>query len=268
MTRRLQSDASGRPRLTGMAGSAVVLFIVGLWVGLVWPLGPLPHVVVGVLRAVPFTFFLILLQIALGVVITGKDAAAEIRCRTCVFCVAAVLMMAMGSISLEVVTASGEGSWRVARRVLLLGAVPLLIGLCVHSGLYAALALRRLKPSVRNVIGSYLVVGVLALGASSTAAVLGVCIRTQNREIVKQRDACAALWRATDRMTQRFLEECPGDYRFLLLRGTFLQDSGRQTEAETMCRQVCEAPGTPAYIRQGLESEMARMHQRAAGHVR
>jgi hypothetical protein len=256
-------------------GFGVLLLIAGIWYGLVFPLDPYSadlqrHLAILVLRVLHLAFVVTLLQIGLGFALAGGNAAAEIRCRTCVFSTVVVLVMVIG-VAMVVVwhpityddlrwDLYGERTWHMGRHVFLLCAVPVLSGLCVHSGLYTASDLRRQEPRARNRVAAYLIVATLALGSSAAAAVVGLCVRVQSRETADYREAYTALWQGTDRMTRRFAKECPGDYHFLLLRANFLQDAGRPDEAGVMYRQVCEATNVPEHIRQNVEVEMERNH--------
>jgi hypothetical protein len=90
---------------------------------------------------------------------------------------------------------------------------------------------------------------------------VSLCARVQIRETADYREACTVLWQATDNMTKRFVEECPGDYRFLLLRANFLADAGRTNEAGILYQQVCEATNVPEHIREHIETGMERKHE-------
>lgn len=265
----------------------IVLIVVGLGVfpliasigyGLVFPLQPYSaelqrQLAILVVRALQLAFFVTVLQIGLGFALVGKNAAAELRCRTCVFSAVVVLVMLIG-VSMVVIWRPityddlrwdlyGARTWHVGRHVFLLGAVPLLAGVCMHNGLYAVLDVRRLKPTARNRVAVYLMTVTLALGAAGAAMVVSLCSRVQAREIGDYREAYA-LWQGTDRMTKQFVEECPGDYHFLLLRANFLEDGGRANEARDFYRQVCQATNVPDHIRVHVEAEMDGKHQQSA----
>jgi len=86
--------------------------------------------------------------------------------------------------------------------------------------------------------------------------VVSLCSRLQRQETADYCEAYTALWQGTDRMTKRFVEECPGDYRFLLLRANFLEDASRTDEARVVYRQACEATNVPEHVRVNIQAEM------------
>ena len=282
MTRGTNLAAGSHPKPSAV-GLGVLLVIAGTWYGLVFPLQPYSadlqrHLAIMVIRVLQLAFFLTSLQIGLGFVLAGRDAAPEIRCRTTVFSVVAILVMLVG-VSMVVVwhpityddlhwDLYGAKTWHMGRHVYLLGAVPLLAGMSVHSGLYSASDLRCLKPTVRNRIAIYLVIATLSLGSSGAAMVVSLCSRVQRLEIADYREACTAQWQGTDRMTKRFVEECPGDYHFLLLRADFLEDAGHTDEARVLYGQVCQTTSVPVHVREHIEAEMEKKHQQGGGHVR
>ena len=249
-----------------MLACSVLALIAVIYMGRTWSWDDPRHLATVMLGVMYGSAGIALLQIVAGFLIAGQGAA-EIRFRTCVVSVAAIL-----SLHLHIATTfrwhpvdyGDLGDYgcmlyvatsHELRHAFLWCLAPLLAGLSFHSTLYALPALRRLRVNVRNTVGTWFVVAVLASGWSGLAWALVVSDRVQDRERRDLARANGELRAATDRRTERFVSECPDDYHFLFLRANFLLEEGRTHEAAAMFAQPCLATNIPERMRRFLQTE-------------
>ena len=191
----------------------------------------------------------ILLQIAAGFILTGYEAAPEIRCRAATFLVAVVLVLISTSYAAcelppyfqsdtigyrDVVRAT---SLNLFVRTCATCLAPLLMGIALHSSLFALYDLQRLRSTPRNTLAASLIFAILVLGWSGMAFALALSARMHAMHRLGFQDVQTAsieIWRDTDAVTARFVRECPDDWHFLLLRANYLQEVGRTREAADM----------------------------------
>ena len=215
--------------------------------------------------------FLALLQLVAMVLLAGKDAAPEIRCRLTVFTIMTVLVLVI-SIALPATfppvsdaalggDQSRQGTWYTISLVLLRGVVPLFIGGAVHSALYLVSDMRHLNPSPRNRLSAYITIAILAVGSSGSVSTVIVCSRIMDQQLDCYRSAFSELWRSTDHATRRFVEESCGDRDFLLLRANFLADAGRSEEASALYGMVFEATDVGHDVRGRIGADLEKRHQ-------
>ena len=250
-----------------MLAYSALAIIVAVHMGRTWSWDDPRHLATGLLALLYSSAGIALLQIAAGFLIAGYGAAAEIRSRTCVVSVVAILALHL-SVPATFLwhpvehadlgnywSMLHEATWHRARDTFLWCLAPLLAGLSFHSTLYTLHALRRLRRTARNAAGAWLVVAVLAFDWSGLAWTMVVSDRVQARESGDLAKANSEMQAATDLLTQRFVNECPDDYHFLLLRANFLQEEGRTREATALFAQPCLATNIPERVRRSLQTE-------------
>jgi hypothetical protein len=253
-----------------MIAWAAILLLITLHSGLRWPWDQPGQLVLGWWRVLPWFTGFVLLQIAAAFVIMGYSAAPEIRFRMCAFSVAVVLAILFSSTATlawqppgygELVgydtTMYWVGTWYQLRHIFIWCVVPLLAGISFHSTLFTMHALRQLRATRRNVVGACLIAAVLGLGWAGLALAVIVSSRVQHRALQDIAVACAEMRDATDSVTRKFVTDCPGDYRFLLLRAHFLQENGRAEEAGLLYAQLSLTTNTPEPLRTDIQKELA-----------